>query len=46
VSTIAETGAPMTAAFVGGAIPNTGGGWTFVLSDLKSLLETGTSLGS
>jgi uncharacterized protein YndB with AHSA1/START domain len=38
-------GAPMTGAFVGGAIPNAGGGWAFVLSDLKSLLETGASLG-
>ena len=37
-------GAPMTAALVGGAVPNTGGGWPFVLSDLKTLLETGTSL--
>jgi uncharacterized protein YndB with AHSA1/START domain len=34
-------GAPTTAAIVGGAIPEMGGGWTFVLDDLKSLLETG-----
>lgn len=38
------TGAPKTAALVGGDVPGTGGGWFFVLSDLKSLLETGTSL--
>jgi uncharacterized protein YndB with AHSA1/START domain len=36
--------APRTAGFVGGAMPNTGGGWAFVLSDLKTLLETGTPL--
>lgn len=38
------TGAPRTAALVGGELPGAGGGWAFVLSDLKSLLETGTSL--
>ena len=37
-------GAPVTAALVSGAMPNTGGGWSFVLSDLKTLLETGTAL--
>jgi uncharacterized protein YndB with AHSA1/START domain len=37
-------GAPLTAALVGGTIPGTGGGWSYVLSDLKTLLETGTSL--
>ena len=37
-------GAPTTAALVGGAIPNTGGGWPYVLNDLKTLLETGTPL--
>jgi hypothetical protein len=37
-------GAPLTAAIVGGAAPGTGGGWSYVLSDLKTLLETGTSL--
>jgi len=37
-------GAPSTAAFVGGAIPGTGGGWAYVLSDLKTLLETGSPL--
>jgi uncharacterized protein YndB with AHSA1/START domain len=35
-------GAPTTAAFVTGEIPNAGGGWSFMLSDLKTLLETGT----
>jgi uncharacterized protein YndB with AHSA1/START domain len=34
-------GAPMTAAQVRGELPNAGGGWSFVLSDLKTLLETG-----
>lgn len=37
-------GAPGTAAMVAGAIEGTGGGWSFVLSDLKTLLETGRSL--
>lgn len=34
-------GAPMTAAQVGGDIPQAGGGWDLILSDLKTLLETG-----
>jgi uncharacterized protein YndB with AHSA1/START domain len=38
------TDAPQTAALVSGAIAGTGGGWPYVLSDLKSLLETGTGL--
>ena len=38
-------GAPQTAAIVGGEHPEMGGGWSFVLSDLKTLLETGSSLG-
>jgi uncharacterized protein YndB with AHSA1/START domain len=37
-------GAPSTAAIVGGTIREAGGGWSFVLSDLKTLLETGSSL--
>ena len=37
-------GAPMTAALVGGSVPGTGGGWPHVLSDLKTLLETGKAL--
>lgn len=36
--------APQTAALVGGADSETGGGWSLVLSDLKSLLETGEPL--
>ena len=36
--------APRTASFVSGEMPHTGGGWSFVLSDLKTLLETGESL--
>jgi uncharacterized protein YndB with AHSA1/START domain len=38
------TGAPNTAAMVGGRVPNAGGGWAEVLSDLKTLLETGSPL--
>ena len=37
-------GAPLTAAAVGGANPEAGGGWPWILSDLKSLLETGSAL--
>lgn len=39
-------GAPGVAAMVGGELESTGagGGWNQVLSDLKSLLETGKSL--
>ena len=37
-------GAPGTAAIVGGGVPNMGGGWPYVLSDLKTLLETGRPL--
>ena len=36
--------APKTAAIVGGEIREMGGGWAFVLSDLKTLLETGKAL--
>jgi uncharacterized protein YndB with AHSA1/START domain/DNA-binding transcriptional ArsR family regulator len=36
--------APQTAAQVGGELENAGGGWDEVLSDLKTLLETGSSL--
>ena len=32
------------AALVSGEDPNAGGGWAWVLSDLKTLLETGTAL--
>ena len=39
-------GAPDTAAMVGGTVEGAGGGWAEVLSDLKTLLETGRSLSS
>jgi len=38
------TGAPKAAAMVAGEIPNAGGGWPYVLSDIKTLLETGHAL--
>jgi uncharacterized protein YndB with AHSA1/START domain len=41
------TGAPQVAEMItgaGGAIAEGGGGWSWVLSDLKSLLETGSAL--
>ena len=38
-------GAPKTADLVAGKDPAAGGGWSFILSDLKTLLETGKSLG-
>jgi uncharacterized protein YndB with AHSA1/START domain len=37
-------GAPLAATMVSGSIPGQGGGWAFILSDLKSLLETGSSI--
>jgi uncharacterized protein YndB with AHSA1/START domain len=37
-------GAPNVAAMVGGTVEGAGGGWTEVLNDLKTLLETGKSL--
>jgi DNA-binding transcriptional ArsR family regulator/uncharacterized protein YndB with AHSA1/START domain len=37
-------GAPLAAAQVGGTQEGAGGGWAEVLSDLKSLLETGSAL--
>jgi len=36
-------GAPIAEAMVAGEVPNAGGGWVMVLSDLKTLLETGKS---
>jgi hypothetical protein len=36
--------APRTAALVAGLSGQVGGGWIWVLSDLKTLLETGRSL--
>ncbi|MFB7269012.1 SRPBCC family protein [Streptomyces sp. NPDC056244] len=38
------TGAPAHAAQVAGEIKETGGGWAMLLSDLKSLLETGKTM--
>jgi uncharacterized protein YndB with AHSA1/START domain len=38
------TGALRVAAMVGGEVPNAGGGWSELLSDLKTLLETGKPL--
>ncbi len=37
-------GAPTAAAIVGGVIAEAGGGWSWILSDLKTLLETGAPL--
>lgn len=37
-------GAPKTATLVAGASRDEGGGWSWILSDLKTLLETGKSL--
>jgi uncharacterized protein YndB with AHSA1/START domain len=38
------SGAPKTGAMTGGEVEGAGGGWAEVLSDLKTLLETGSSL--
>jgi uncharacterized protein YndB with AHSA1/START domain len=37
-------GAPVTTGLVSGDVAEAGGGWTWILSDLKTLLETGSSL--
>ena len=37
--------APVHASLVAGDVPEAGGGWPFILSDLKTLLETGKTLG-
>jgi uncharacterized protein YndB with AHSA1/START domain len=39
-------GAPKTKEQVTGGIAEAGGGWTFVLTDLKQLLETGKATGT
>jgi len=39
-------GAPKTRYMVTGKDPNAGGGWPFMLEDLKRLLETGTATGT
>jgi uncharacterized protein YndB with AHSA1/START domain len=36
--------APTTAAYLAGEIADAGGGWSYVISDLKTLLETGAPL--
>ena len=36
--------ASTTAAYLAGEIADAGGGWSYVISDLKTLLETGESL--
>jgi hypothetical protein len=38
-------GAPRTALQLAGDLAGTGGGWSYILSDLKTVLETGTRLG-
>ena len=40
------TGAPLTATMISGQDEQAGGGWAWILSDLKTLLETGSSLES
>jgi uncharacterized protein YndB with AHSA1/START domain len=40
------TGAPLTASMVAGEVTEAGGGWSWVLSDLKTLLETGKGMGT
>ena len=40
------TGAPLTASMTSGQEEQAGGGWAWILSDLKTLLETGSSLQS
>ena len=37
--------APITAALTSGTDPNAGGGWAWIISDLKTLLETGKAIG-
>jgi uncharacterized protein YndB with AHSA1/START domain len=39
-------GAAITAKMVSGEAENAGGGWSWVLSDLKTLLETGRTMGN
>jgi hypothetical protein len=39
-------GAPTTAGLTSGVVTEGGGGWGWILSDLKTLLETGTPLAS
>jgi uncharacterized protein YndB with AHSA1/START domain len=37
-------GAPLTARLVSGSVAEMGGGWPYVLGDLKTFLETGATL--
>ena len=37
--------APLTAAMTAGDVPDAGGGWPYLLSDLKTFLETGVPMG-
>jgi uncharacterized protein YndB with AHSA1/START domain len=37
--------APASAVFIAGDAENAGGGWPHILSDLKTLLETGSTMG-
>ena len=37
-------GAPVTESLISGSMPRTGGGWPWMLSDMKTLLETGSAL--
>ncbi len=39
-----EVDGPKTLAVTSGAIKEAGGGWSYILSDLKTLLETGKTL--
>lgn len=39
------TDAPLTAAMTSGDVPDAGGGWPYLLSDLKTYLETGAAMG-
>jgi uncharacterized protein YndB with AHSA1/START domain len=39
-------GGTETAAMLAGEVEEAGGGWAYVLSDLKTLLETGSALGA
>ncbi len=37
-------GAPLAGRMVNGDVPEAGGGWSWILSDMKSVLETGVSM--
>jgi uncharacterized protein YndB with AHSA1/START domain len=47
LTVIHEVGdAPITAALTSGSDPAAGGGWAWIISDLKTLLETGKAIGA